>query len=111
VSATRQCTLTNDGAAPHSMDFHAAQVDPKVAFRSAMKGESASFRFQPKNAGTFTYHCGTAPVLKHIGSGMYGAIIVSPRTPLPASKEFVLCSASTTLAQRPAVCFRSTTRA
>jgi nitrite reductase (NO-forming) len=36
------------------------------------------------------YHCGTAPVLMHIGSGMYGAIIVSPREPLPPAKEFVL---------------------
>jgi nitrite reductase (NO-forming) len=26
----------------------------------------------------------------HIGSGMYGAIIVSPREPLPRAKEFVL---------------------
>jgi len=26
----------------------------------------------------------------HIGSGMYGAIVVSPREPLPAAKEFVL---------------------
>jgi nitrite reductase (NO-forming) len=36
------------------------------------------------------YHCGTAPVLMHIGSGMHGAIIVSPREPLPPAKEFVL---------------------
>jgi nitrite reductase (NO-forming) len=49
-----------------------------------------SFTFKPKHAGAFMYHCGTAPVLMHIGSGMYGAIIVSPREPLPAAKEFVL---------------------
>jgi nitrite reductase (NO-forming) len=36
------------------------------------------------------YHCGTAPVLMHLGSGMYGAIIVSPREGMPAAKEFVL---------------------
>ena len=36
------------------------------------------------------YHCGTAPVLMHIGSGMYGALVVSPREPLPPAKEFVL---------------------
>jgi nitrite reductase (NO-forming) len=90
VGDTVEFTLTNDGIVPHSMDFHAAQVDPKVAFRSATKGESVSFRFQPKYAGAFMYHCGTAPVLMHIGAGMYGAIIVSPRTPLPPAKEFVL---------------------
>ncbi len=83
-------TLTNEGTVAHSMDFHAAQIDPKVAFRSVSKGESISFSFRPHFAGAFMYHCGTAPVLMHIGSGMYGAIIVSPRRGLPEAKEFVL---------------------
>jgi nitrite reductase (NO-forming) len=90
VGDTVEFTLTNEGAIPHSMDFHAAQVDPKVAFRSVVKGDSVSFTFKPKWAGAFMYHCGTAPVLMHIGAGMYGAIIVSPAEPLPAAKEFVL---------------------
>ncbi len=90
VGDTVEFTLTNEGVLPHSMDFHAAQIDPKVAFRSVAQGESVTFRFQPKWAGGFMYHCGTAPVLMHIGAGMYGAIIVSPREPLPAAKEFVL---------------------
>jgi len=45
------------------------------------------------------YHCGTAPVLMHIGSGMYGAIIVSPREALPAAKEFVLVQSEFYLAE------------
>lgn len=90
VGDTVEFTLTNEGMIPHSMDFHAAQIDPKVAFRSVGRGESVTFRFQAKWAGAFMYHCGTAPVLMHIGAGMYGAIIVSPREPLPAAKEFVL---------------------
>jgi nitrite reductase (NO-forming) len=72
------------------MDFHAAQIDPKHAFKSIVKNESLTFTFKPKFAGAFMYHCGTAPVLMHIGSGMFGAIIVSPREPLPPAKEFVL---------------------
>jgi nitrite reductase (NO-forming) len=90
VGDTVEFTLTNEVAVPHSMDFHAAQIDPKVAFRSVLKGQSVTFTFRPKWAGAFMYHCGTAPVLMHIGSGMYGAIIVSPREPLPPAKEFVL---------------------
>ena len=90
VGDTVEFTLTNDVVVPHSMDFHAAQIDPKEAFRSVTKGQSVTFTFKPKWAGAFMYHCGTAPVLMHIGSGMYGAIIVSPREPLPAAKEFVL---------------------
>ena len=90
VGDTVEFTLTNDALVPHSMDFHAAQIDPKVAFRSVTKGQSVTFTFKPKWAGAFMYHCGTAPVLMHIGSGMYGAIVVSPREPLPPAKEFVL---------------------
>ena len=37
------------------------------------------------------FHCGTKPVLAHIANGMYGAIIVEPRKPLPpADKNYVL---------------------
>jgi nitrite reductase (NO-forming) len=90
VGDTVEFTLTNDVDVPHSMDFHAAQIDPKQAFRSVAKGQSVSFTFKPRYAGAFMYHCGTAPVLMHIGSGMHGAIIVSPREPLPPAKEFVL---------------------
>ena len=90
VGDTIEFTLTNEGAVPHSMDFHAAQIDPKVAFRSVVRGQSVSFTFKPKWAGAFMYHCGSAPVLMHIGAGMYGALIVSPAEPLPRAKEFVL---------------------
>ena len=90
VGDTVEFTLTNRGKIPHSMDFHAAQIDPKEAFRSVVPGQSVSFTFRPKYAGAFKYHCGSAPVLMHIGSGMYGAIIVDPPTPLPPAKEFVL---------------------
>ncbi|HVX42014.1 MAG TPA: multicopper oxidase domain-containing protein [Gemmatimonadaceae bacterium] len=90
VGDTVEFTLTNDAEIPHSIDFHAAQIDPKIAFRSVPKGQSVTFKFTPKFAGAFMYHCGTAPVLMHIGSGMFGAIVVSPREPLPPAKEFVL---------------------
>jgi nitrite reductase (NO-forming) len=90
VGDTVEFTLTNDVDVPHSMDMHAAQIDPKQAFRSVGKGQSVTYTFKPKYAGAFMYHCGTAPVLMHIGSGMHGAIIVSPREGLAPAKEFVL---------------------
>ncbi len=83
-------TLTNAGSIPHSMDFHAAQIDPKVAFRSVMPGQSITYSFTPKYAGAFLYHCGTAPVLMHLGSGMFGAIVVDPPTPLPPATDLLL---------------------
>ena len=102
VGDTVEFTLTNDADIPHSMDFHAAQIDPKIAFRSVVKGESVTFTFKPKYAGAYMFHCGTAPVLMHIGSGMYGAIIVSPAQPLPPAKEFVLVQSELYLADAAA---------
>jgi nitrite reductase (NO-forming) len=87
---TVEFTLTNHGSIPHSMDFHASRIDPKTAFRSVLPGQSISYTFTPRYAGAFLYHCGTAPVLMHIGSGMFGAIIVDPPTPLAPAREFVL---------------------
>jgi len=87
---TVEFTLTNAGSIPHSMDFHAAQLNPKVAFRSVLPGQSLTFSYKPRYSGAFLYHCGTAPVLMHIGSGMFGALVVDPPTPLRRAKEFVL---------------------
>lgn len=90
VGDTIDFTLTNEGEIPHSMDFHAAQIDPKTAFRSVAKGQSVRYSFKPRYAGAFLYHCGSAPVLMHLGAGMFGAIIVDPPRPLAPAKEFVL---------------------
>jgi nitrite reductase (NO-forming) len=72
------------------MDFHCALVNPKTAFRSVAHGQSVSFSFTLRHPGAFLYHCGTPPILMHIGAGMFGAIIVDPATPLAPAKEFVL---------------------
>ena len=90
VGDTIDFTLTNEGEIPHSMDFHAAQIDPRTAFRSVAKGQSVSYTFKPRYPGAFLYHCGSSPVLMHLGAGMFGAIIVDPPQPLPHAKEFVL---------------------
>jgi nitrite reductase (NO-forming) len=88
---TVEMTLTNGGAIPHSIDFHAARIAPNVAFRDVQPGDSFTFRFKANDPGVFMYHCGTKPVLAHIANGMYGAIVVDPATPLPkADKEYVL---------------------
>jgi nitrite reductase (NO-forming) len=88
---TVEMTLTNGGAIPHSIDFHAARIAPNVAFKDVAPGESFSFKFVANDPGVFMYHCGTKPVLAHIANGMYGAIVVDPATPLPeADKEYVL---------------------
>src|SRR6185437_4492575 len=85
-------TLTNSGAIPHSVDFHAARVAPDKAFGDVMPGKSVSYAFRADDPGVFMYHCGTKPVLMHIANGMYGAIVVEPKPGvLPkADKNYVL---------------------
>src|SRR5215470_14448174 len=89
---TVKITLTNDGAIPHSVDFHAARIAPNVAFADVMPGKSVSYTFKANDPGVFMYHCGTKPVLAHIANGMYGAIVVEPPAGvLPkADKNYVL---------------------
>jgi nitrite reductase (NO-forming) len=83
--------FVNNGMMLHSIDFHAAQVAPDVAYRSINPGAQIEFSFVAKTPGCFIYHCGTPPVLQHIGNGMFGAIIVDPLNPLPpADVSYVL---------------------
>ncbi|ACB74307.1 multicopper oxidase domain-containing protein [Opitutus terrae] len=88
---TVNVTFVNRGHMPHSIDFHAAEVAPSVAYRTIAVGETLQFSFLARTAGAFVYHCGTPPVLLHMGNGMYGVIIVDPATPLPpADVSYVL---------------------
>lgn len=90
VGDTLDFTLVNAAMMPHSIDFHAAEIAPNRVYRNVMPGDSIQFRFIPRVPGAFMYHCGTAPVAAHISNGMYGALIVDPRTPRPPADEFVL---------------------
>jgi nitrite reductase (NO-forming) len=85
-------TLTNDGAIPHSVDFHPARVAPNVAFGDVMPGKSVSYTFRAKDPGVFMYHCGTKPVLMHIANGMYGAIVVEPKPGCSRKRTRTTCS-------------------
>jgi nitrite reductase (NO-forming) len=88
---TVNVTFTNKGTMDHSIDFHAAEIAPDIAYRSVHANESIQFSFVARTPGVFVYHCGTPPVLFHIGNGMYGALVVDPATPLPkADASFIL---------------------
>ena len=90
VGDTFEFTLVNKGENSHSIDFHASKVAWNVEMRSIAPGESLVYRFEAKHAGIFMYHCGTPPVIHHIGNGMYGAIIVDPPTLGAVDHEFVM---------------------
>jgi nitrite reductase (NO-forming) len=77
---------------PHSMDFHAARVNPVDKYRSIAPGQTLEYEFTPDYAGVFMYHCGTPMILQHVGMGMYGTLIVEPKAgyPTKVDREYVI---------------------
>ena len=82
-------TVTNKGTITHSVDFHASQVAPDRLMKAIAPGESLTYQFKAEYSGAWMYHCGTAPVLHHIGNGMYGAVIIDPPNLAPVDGEYV----------------------
>lgn len=81
-------TLTNmDPEMPHSMDFHAVHAAPSRKFVDILPNEKGSFTYPANTPGVFMYHCGTSPILMHVGNGMYGMIIVEPSEGYPTDQE------------------------
>ncbi len=63
----------------HSVDFHASRMTLGGGNVQVAPGKSGTFTFTAETPGVYMYHCATAPVLHHIGMGMYGMLIVQPK--------------------------------
>jgi nitrite reductase (NO-forming) len=72
----------------HSLDWHSARVSPDEAYRTIGQGEELTYSFVAEYPGVYMYHCGTPPILMHIGAGMYGAMIVDPKEGWSPAQEF-----------------------
>ncbi|HTO01088.1 MAG TPA: multicopper oxidase domain-containing protein [Microthrixaceae bacterium] len=82
-------TLKNEGTLGHSIDFHASKVAPNVRMATIQPGETLEYPFEAKHHGIYMYHCGTPPVLHHIGTGMYGVVVIDPPDLAPVDHEFL----------------------
>jgi nitrite reductase (NO-forming) len=76
----------------HSIDFHAAMVNPADKYQSISPGQTINFTWTANYPGVFMYHCGTPMVLLHMISGMVGMVIVEPRDGFPdkVDREFAI---------------------
>jgi nitrite reductase (NO-forming) len=72
---------------PHSIDFHAAMVNPADKYKSINPGETISFIWTANYPGVFMYHCGTPMVLLHMIAGMVGMVIVDPKDGFPGKVD------------------------
>ena len=75
---------------PHNIDLHAVTGPGGGAKASlTLPGHETVFTFTAMNPGLFVYHCATSPVPMHMANGMYGMILVEPKTGLAkADREF-----------------------
>lgn len=94
-------TLINDGAMPHSIDFHAAQTPWSVNYQDIPAGKSFSFNWQANYPGVFMYHCGAPVTIYHMANGMYGEIIVDPANGWAPATEYSLVQSEFYTAQQP----------
>ena len=69
---------------PHNIDLHAV-TGPGGGAKVSMviPGDESIFTFTAMNPGLFIYHCATSPVPMHMANGMYGMILVEPKSGLP----------------------------
>ncbi len=67
----------------HSIDFHAAMVNPEDKYRSIRPGQTIHFTWTANYPGVFMYHCATPMVLQHMIHGMLGTVIVDPKNGYP----------------------------
>ncbi len=84
--------FVNNMPMQHSIDFHAAMVNPEDKYRSIQPGETIHFQWTANYPGVFMYHCGTPMVLLHMIYGMIGMVIVEPKDGYPdkADREYAI---------------------
>jgi nitrite reductase (NO-forming) len=88
-----EITLVNDDTGMgHGIDFHAGALAPDKPMRTIDPGEQLVYRFRAERAGAWLYHCSTAPMLQHMGNGMYGAVIIDPPRLPKVDHEYALVS-------------------
>ena len=73
--------LLNQTSDAHGIEILGAQMAP--AHFSGDPTSTVTYSFKAEVPGVFDYHCSAIPVLDHIASGMYGMMIVDPRTGWP----------------------------
>lgn len=92
VGDSIEVSLANPAASkmPHNIDLHAVTGPGGGAAATLVApGETKAFRFRALNPGVYVYHCAVAPIQHHVGSGMYGLIVIEPEGGLaPVDREF-----------------------
>lgn len=81
----------NASSMPHTIHFHGIHpANMDGVFEIVQPGESFIYDFTAEPFGLFLYHCHVMPLKKHVEKGLYGTLIIDPKTPRPPAKELVM---------------------
>jgi len=87
-------SVTNDSKFPHSLHMHSMHPGAMDGMSGAAgmiePGKSLTYGFVAQPAGVYPYHCHMFPVEEHISRGLYGMMIIDPKTPRPQATEMVM---------------------
>jgi FtsP/CotA-like multicopper oxidase with cupredoxin domain len=88
---TLRVNFTNGSSHPHTIHFHGIHpADMDGVFEIVEPGGRFVYEFPARPAGMHLYHCHATPLKKHIEKGLYGALIIDPKTPRSPAQEMVM---------------------
>jgi FtsP/CotA-like multicopper oxidase with cupredoxin domain len=73
----------------HMHSIHPSEMDG-VQANPILPGGNFTYDFIAQPAGVYPYHCHIDPLHDHINRGLYGALIIDPKTPRPAMPEMMM---------------------
>jgi manganese oxidase len=75
----------------HMHSIHSGAMDGMMGpGGSVAPGKSFTYVFTAQPFGVYPYHCHVDPVDEHVNQGLYGMMIIDPKTPRPQMKEMVM---------------------
>jgi manganese oxidase len=75
----------------HMHSIHKPDMDGTVGpAASIAPGDSFTYTFVAGPSGLYPYHCHVNPIQDHINRGLYGVMIIDPKTPRPPANEMVM---------------------
>jgi FtsP/CotA-like multicopper oxidase with cupredoxin domain len=75
----------------HMHSIHSGEMDGMMGPGGTIPpGGSFTYNFVASPFGVYPYHCHVEPITTHINHGLYGMMIIDPKTPRPAAKEMVM---------------------
>lgn len=81
----------NNSTMPHTVHLHGDHdEEDDGVFQVVKPGGTYTYDFIAEPAGAFMYHCHVMPVTQHLRMGLYGAMIIDPKEPLPPAREYVI---------------------